>query len=121
MSTLSKNDSSQSPETLPLPKVISDYFAAANDGRIDDAADCFAENALVHDESHDHAGRLAIREWIAEATGKYQPKTEILRVEERESAIAVTSRVSGTFPGSPVELEFLFTTADDGISHLTIG
>jgi hypothetical protein len=103
-----------------LPPVILDYFAAANDGRIDDATDSFTENARVHDENHDHVGQPAIREWVANTTQQFQPKTEILRAIESNGGFVATARVSGTFPGSPAELDFTFTLADGKISNLSI-
>lgn len=103
-----------------LPPIILDYFAAANDGRIDDAAACFAENAHVHDENHDHVGHAAIREWVADTTQNYQPKTELLRTAETNGSFVATARVSGNFPGSPAELDFCFTLADEKIATLSI-
>ncbi|MGL4401071.1 MAG: nuclear transport factor 2 family protein [Luteolibacter sp.] len=112
--------SNQSESVTTLPRVILDYFAAANDGRIDDAAACFAENARVHDENHDHVGHAAIREWVADTTQQFQPKTQILRTIETNGSFVATARVSGDFPGSPADLDFRFTLADEKISNLSI-
>lgn len=106
-------------KTTP-PQVISDYFAAVNDGRTDDAAACFAADALVHDESHDHQGREVIRAWIAETTLKYQPKVEVTQIKDVGGAFAASGTVSGTFPGSPLQLEYTFTVSGEEISHLSI-
>lgn len=103
-----------------LPQVLSDYYAAVNDGRTDDAAACFAADALVHDESQDRQGQEAIRAWIAETTQKYQPQVEVIGMREADGAFVTTGRVSGTFPGSPLELEYSFTVNDGKISHLAI-
>jgi hypothetical protein len=103
-----------------LPPVIRDYFAAANDGRIDDATDCFAEDARVHDENQDHVGQAAIREWVADTTQQFQPKTEILRAIETNGSYVATARVSGNFPSSPAELDFSFILADEKIFNLSI-
>jgi len=65
-----------------LPQVLSDYYAAVNDGRTDDAAACFTADALVHDESQDRQGQEAIRAWIAETTQKYHPQVEIIGIQE---------------------------------------
>ncbi len=112
--------SSQYESVTSLPKIILDYLAAANDGRIDDATACFEENAHVHDENHDHIGHAAIREWVASTAQQYQPKTELLRSIESNGTFIATARVSGNFPGSPVELDFSFTLAGEKISHLSI-
>jgi SnoaL-like domain len=103
-----------------LPMIIATYLAAANEGRDDSASACFTENARVQDENHDHVGHTAIRQWVSEATAKYHPKTEILHVTENEGTYLVSTRVSGSFPGSPVELDFSFTLADEKISNLSI-
>ena len=111
---------SLSDSVTTLPPIILDYFAAANDGRIKDATNCFAENARVHDENLDHIGRAAIRQWVTDTTQAFQPKTELLRAIENNGTIVATARVSGSFPGSPAELEFSFILADEKISNLSI-
>ena len=103
-----------------LPGIIREYIAAANDGRIDDAAACFAEDALVHDESRDHQGLDAIRKWIAETTEASQPKNEVLSATVNGNVHTVISEISGNFPGSPVELEFHFVITNGKISSLNI-
>ena len=56
------------PSSLNLPSVITAYWSAANAARIDEAAACFAADAVVHDESRIHQGPAAIRGWIEEIT-----------------------------------------------------
>jgi hypothetical protein len=112
--------STPTPSIDHLPQVILNYFAAANDGRIDDATHCFAENARVHDENHDHLGHTAIREWVADTTEKFQPKTELLHFTETNGTILATAKVSGNFPGSPVNLGFSFTLENEKIATLSI-
>ncbi len=102
------------------PQVLSDYFAAANDGRIDDAATCFTSDALVHDENQDQQGIEAIRAWIEETTHKYQPQVLVNEIAEKADTFVTTSTVSGNFPGSPIALLYTFTLREGKISHLTI-
>lgn len=102
------------------PQILLDYFAAANDARIDDAAACFAADAWVHDESRDHKGIAAIREWIADTTLKFRPTVQIDHMESAEAGFAVAGTVSGNFPGSPIPLNYAFTLCGEKISHLTI-
>lgn len=108
-------------KTTP-PQVISDYFTAVNERRLDDAAACFAPDARVHDESHDHVGAEAIRAWIDDTTHKYQPKAEVTGVEAAadEGAFIATATVSGTFPGSPIQLAYTFSIAEGKITRLSI-
>lgn len=109
------------PESVTsLPPIIAEYFAAANDGRIDDATSCFAENSRVYDEDQNHIGHDSIRAWVAETTQKYQPKTELLRAIETSDTFVATAKVSGNFPGSPADLNYSFTLANQKISTLSI-
>ncbi len=103
-----------------FPGIIRNYIAAANDGRIDDAAACFAEDAAVHDENRDHQGRDAVRRWIAETTEASQPKNEVLSTTVDGEVHTVISEISGNFAGSPVELEFHFVITNGKISSLNI-
>jgi hypothetical protein len=105
---------------IPLPEAIAAYWKAANPGLIAAAASCFASDGVVHDEGQTHRGWAAIRAWIEDTTRKYHPIVEALRSEEREGRHFVTARVSGTFPGSPVELDFVFTIRNGKIGHLEI-
>jgi len=120
MSTHSELPSSQAPAGTALPEIILNYIAAANDGRIDEATACFAQDARVHDENHDHQGLDEIREWIAETTESSQPRNEVLSSTGEEGTHTVISEISGNFPGSPVELEFHFVITGGKISSLSI-
>jgi hypothetical protein len=108
------------PPSLPLPPAIAAYWSAANTGRIEDAAACFADDAAVDDESQTYQGPPAIRGWIDETTHKYRPIVEALAMEEKGGRHFVTARVSGTFPGSPIELLFTFTLQNGQILRLEI-
>jgi len=98
--------------TLDLPKPVAAYFAAE--------IDCFAEDAVVHDEGGTHRGRAAIRQWREETAGKYNFTSEPLALERAGEKWVVRSRVTGNFPGSPVELDYAFRLADDQIVELNI-
>lgn len=102
------------------PQILFNYFAAANEGRIDDATACFAAEACVHDESRDHKGLSAIREWIADTTLQYRPTVQVDYIEVAETCFAVAGTVSGNFPGSPIPLSYAFTLCGEKISHMTI-
>ena len=120
MSTHSELPSSHAPAGAALPEVILNYIAAANDGRIDEAVACFAQDARVHDEDHDHQGLDEIREWIAETTESSQPQNKVLSSTGEEGTYTVISEISGNFPGSPVELEFHYGITNGKISSLSI-
>lgn len=107
----------------PLPEVLNTYFEALNARRLDVAAACFAEDAVVHDEAEDHVGTVPIRFWIENTVRKYDFKAEPLSTGERQAndgSFRVPCRVSGNFPGSPIELDYLFTLRDGRIQRLGI-
>ena len=105
--------------TLDLPGPVAAYFAAdKQDGEA--VARCFTEAAVVKDEGGTYRGRASIRQWKEEASTKYQYTSEPLDCERKDGAIVVTSRLIGNFPGSPVNLRFLFVPEDDKIASLEI-
>jgi len=105
--------------TLVLPKPVAAYFAAdRSDGEA--VSRCFAETAVVQDEGHTHRGRAAIRQWKADAAAKYQYTSEPFACEQEDGKFVVTSRLTGNFPGSPVNLRFFFRLDGDKIASLEI-
>ena len=105
--------------TLDLPGPVAAYFAADREGG-GSVARCFTETAVVKDEGRTHRGRAAIRNWKEEASARYQYTSEPFACERRDGAVVVTSRLTGTFPGSPVDLRFFFVLEGDRIASLEI-
>jgi SnoaL-like domain len=105
--------------TLDLPKPIAAYFTADKDDSVA-VAQCFTENAVVTDEGHTHRGRAAIMHWKAEASAKYQYTSEPFSCEQKDGKFVVTSKLTGNFPGSPVNLRFFFALEGDRIASLEI-
>jgi len=105
--------------TLPLP--IADYINADNAGDANGLAQCFTDNAAVRDEGRLYQGRPAIEAWSSEAKAKYQYRIAPLKVVESDGRTVVACRLSGNFPGSPVEVDFAFRLADGKIAGLQIG
>ena len=105
--------------TLDLPGPIAAYFAAdREDGEA--VARCFTEAAVVKDEARTHRGRAAIRQWKEEVSTRFQYTSEPFACEQRDGAVVVTSRLTGNFPGSPVNLRFFFVLDGDKIASLEI-
>lgn len=102
------------------PDIITRYFQATNAGLTDEACLCFSTDARVEDEGNTWSGREAIRNWLRETTDNYQPRSEPLHSEDKNGVTEVRARVSGNFPGSPVELDFQFTITGETISNLSI-
>src|SRR5262249_44360989 len=105
--------------TLNLPKPVAAYFTA---DKADAAAvaQCFTTNALVKDEKRTHQGRTAIKQWKTDAAAKYQYTNEPIAFEQQGEKLIVTSRLTGNFPGSPVDLRFFFDLDGDKIASLEI-
>jgi hypothetical protein len=105
--------------SLNLPTAIAAYFAAeTSDGEA--VARCFIENGAVKDEGRTYAGLAAIKRWKAETSKKYTYTSEPLASEEKDGKTVVTSRLTGNFAGSPVELRFFFKLDGDRIASLEI-
>jgi len=104
---------------LDLPEPVAAYFVAdREDG--DAVARCFTEDAVVTDEGHTHRGRTAIKKWKEDASAKYQYICEPFASEGQAGKVVVTSRLTGNFPGSPVDLRFYFTVDRDKIASLEV-
>jgi ketosteroid isomerase-like protein len=103
-----------------LPKPIAIYIAAENSGDTEALAKCFAENAIVRDEGQTIEGLAAIKKWKAETKEKYQHTIEPLASTQKDDKAIVTNRLTGNFPGSPIELEFVFALDGDKITSLEI-
>jgi ketosteroid isomerase-like protein len=103
-----------------LPAPIAIYIAAENRGDTEALAHCFAEDAVVRDEGQTIEGLAAIKRWKAETKKKYQHTVEPLAAAQKDGKTIVTNRLTGNFPGSPIELEFAFTLDGDKITSLEI-
>src|ERR1700694_4573276 len=103
--------------TLDLPEPIAAYFTA-DKGASDAVSQCFTENAVVKDERRTYNGRAAIKKWKADASTKYQYTSEPFASERKDGLTVVTSRLTGNFPGSPVNLRFFFELEGDKIESL---
>jgi hypothetical protein len=104
---------------VKLPDPIAAYFEAdTHDGEA--IAQCFTKHGVVKDEGRTYSGSAAISAWKTEASTKYSYTSEPVGVEERDGGYAVTSRVTGNFPGSPVDLRFAFRLEGGKIAFLEI-
>jgi hypothetical protein len=105
--------------TLDLPTPIAGYFTADKEG-CEAVSQCFTENAVVKDEGHAYHGRAAIRQWKADASTRYQYMSEPLACEQKDGKVVVASRLTGNFPGSPLNLRFFFVLEGEKIASLEI-
>ena len=104
---------------LNLPEPIAAYFEADKRGG-DAVARCFTRQAVVKDERRTHSGHDAIKAWKTAASAKYFYVAEPLALEQKEGRFIVTSRLTGNFPGSPVDLRYAFRLERGKIASLDI-
>jgi hypothetical protein len=67
-----------------------------------------------------HRRPTAIKQWKSETNKKYQHTVEPLACVREDGKTVVTNRVAGNFPGSPVNLEFVFGLEGNKIASLEI-
>jgi len=103
---------------LPIPVAI--YVAAANRGDAEDLATCFGEHAVVRDEGQTIKGLAAIKHWMTQTKKKYHHTIEPLAAAQKDGKTIVSNRLTGSFPGSPIELQFIFGLDGDKIASLEI-
>ncbi len=107
--------------TIELPKPIAAYFAAdADKNDMAAVARCFTEQAVVKDEGRTHRGRAAIQQWKEESSTAYQYTSTPFASEVTDGKTIVTSHLVGTFPGSPVDLRYMFELEGEKIAALEI-
>lgn len=107
-------------KTMNLPITLAKYVEASNAHDTAATVKLFSESAVVHDDGAELCGREAIQAWIEETTRKYQAQLVPLDLQESSDHLVLRGRVSGNFPGSPIELDFDFVLAEDKIVRLAI-
>lgn len=103
-----------------LPTPIAAFFADENRHNPEALAQYFTEAAVVWDEGRTIEGLTAIQEWEAETKKKYQHTIEPLASVQKDGKTVVTARVAGNFPGSPIDLQFVFSIEAGRIASLEI-
>jgi hypothetical protein len=106
--------------TFTVPEPVNSYLAAEAAKNADAISRCFAQDGAVRDEGREYRGRDAIRQWKATADAKYQYVLEMVNVRTLGDLVTVRARLTGEFPGSPVELDHIFKLSNDKIVSLEI-
>ncbi len=104
-----------------LPQPVVNYLAAVKAQDTEMFAHCFTADARVHDEGRDYKGLDAIRAWKKKTQTKYKYVIEPLDATVNANTVNLRARLTGDFPGSPVDLDFKFMLANDKIASLEIG
>jgi len=103
-----------------LPEPVARYIQFANRFDAAGAAGYFTPDAVVRDEQKDHIGHVAIERWIARTSQAAKPQVAVTSVRTLGATVQLTGRVTGSFAGSPVDLEYEFRLHDGKIAQLTI-
>ena len=105
---------------VKLTPLIQRYIDASNAHDVKSILECFADDAVVRDENATHRGKIDIGHWITTTIEKYKFQFKPLSSQERDNETVVSVEVSGTFPGSPISLDYHFAIANEKIASLTI-
>jgi hypothetical protein len=105
---------------LEVPEPVAAYLAAEEAKDADARSRCFTEGGTVHDEGRDYRGRDSMRQWKQEVDTKYRYVLQTVNAQTLGDKVTVRARLTGHFPGSPVELDHIFTLSNDKIASLEI-
>jgi len=103
-----------------MPQPIVAYLAPEEAKNAQALSHCFAEDGTVHDEGKDYHGRAAIQRWKEAADAKYRYVLQPISAQTQCERTTVLARLTGDFPGSPVDLNHIFTISHDEIVSLEI-
>lgn len=106
--------------SLQLPDVVETYFDISNGGDLSQLANCFCTDATVFDENKTHDGLPAIAAWQHEVRQAFSFEVEPLQAVRGEGKLTVITRLTGNFPGSPVQLNQVFRLENGRILSLEI-
>jgi ketosteroid isomerase-like protein len=105
---------------LNVPEPVAAYLAAEEAKDADALSRSFTEDGTVHDEGQDCHGRDSICQWKQEVHTKYRYVLQTVNAQTFGDLVTVRARVTGEFPGSPVELDHIFKLSKDKIAALEI-
>lgn len=107
-------------QKMNVPDIILDLLEAQKNFDSKAYAACFLETALVYDENETHTGQEEIMKWNEKTNETYQTQLEALEISTNNTTNILTTRVSGTFEGSPIVLKYHFELKDEKINSLKI-
>jgi ketosteroid isomerase-like protein len=107
-------------DVITLPEPIARYFAADAAADASALAQCFLDDGVVTDEGGTFRGAAEIRLWNEGAKEKYRYTVEPVSVGDLDGTLVVVGKVAGAFPGSPVNLEHVFSVVEGKIASLEI-
>jgi hypothetical protein len=103
-----------------LPAPIARYLESANQFDAAGATASFTPDAIVRDEQKEYVGLAAIERWVLQTSRAAQPQVTVTSVHPDGAKVKMVGRVAGSFPGSPVNLDYEFELREGKIALLTI-
>ncbi|MCU1330024.1 MAG: polyketide cyclase [Bryobacterales bacterium] len=105
---------------VDVPERVAAYLAAQGAKDAEALSRCFTSDGTVHDDGQDHRGLDAIRRWKQRTDAEYRFVLTALSAQTHANRVTGRARITGDFPGSPVELDHMFTLSNDKIASLEI-
>jgi hypothetical protein len=103
---------------MKLEPAIASYFSSSNARDREAFAASFAPDAVVLDEGAEVQGAEAVLGWFARTVEAYDFHLEPKEVFGQGDRQAVKTYVTGPFPGSPIDLVYVFDLRDGRIARL---
>src|ERR1700745_1213112 len=94
----------KTPMNMTLPPPLAAYLNAGPTDDTASLANCFAADAVVRDEGRTIEGLKAIQTWKKDTKASYQYNVEPLDLSQDGATVTMRAKLTGSFPGSPVEL-----------------
>jgi ketosteroid isomerase-like protein len=105
---------------MDLPIILKDLLKAQENFDSLSYSACFSDDAIVFDEGKTHNGKDEIKRWNEKTNEEYKTKLEAIDIFNEDQITILTTKVSGTFDGSPIVLKYNFEIVNDKISALKI-
>jgi len=105
---------------MEVPAVINQLITAQEQRDSAKYIACFTDTATVHDEGKTHTGKAEIRRWNEKTTLEYNMVWSPKAFEATDNGGILTTAVSGTFPGSPITMQFHFEIENGLIQSITM-
>ncbi|MDQ0591797.1 ketosteroid isomerase-like protein [Chryseobacterium ginsenosidimutans] len=105
---------------MDLPIILKDLLKAQENFDSLSYSECFSDDAIVFDEGKTHKGKKEIKSWNEKTNEEYKTKLEAINLFNEDQIMVLTTKVSGTFDGSPIILKYKFKIENNKISELKI-
>lgn len=105
---------------MDLPIILKNLLQAQENCDSNSYAEFFSDDAQVFDEGKTHKGKEEIKDWNEKTNEEYKTKLKVIDVFNEDKMITLTTKVSGTFDGSPIILKYKFEIENEKISSLKI-